>query len=341
MTALATEHSALNSNVLVLNKHYAAVRVISARRAFCLLFKRIAEIVSVRDRSWESHDFDSWRELSAYRAKYEREHHDWVRCVKFELAVPRIVRLLVYDRLPRREVIRFAVMFGRAVQMADHGRDPFDRNEVLAFFAEESQGRNHRDVGRGATNHLANQRMCEFQGNVEPVKGRRVPGPRIADDDGGPVNGWPVEEARLADHRFGLELAALVVVAEVLAHVQVTFVDRAAAGSANVRGRNVMVLADAYPPAQLEHVPSSLDIRPPGLSLAAGPAKRQVRRVVDHADTVLGNPLQAAGVQSQVGFMEIPFQNYRAKQPRTVFALPAGEDGLDSLSSGTRLARTH
>lgn len=104
MTALATEHSALNSNVLVLNKHYAAVRVISARRAFCLLFKRIAEIVSVRDRSWESHDFDSWREVSAYRAKYEREHHEWVRCVKFELAVPRIIRLLAYDRLPRREV---------------------------------------------------------------------------------------------------------------------------------------------------------------------------------------------------------------------------------------------
>jgi len=104
MTALATEHSALSSNVLVLNRHYAAVRVISARRAFCLLFKRIAEIVAVRDRSWESHDFDSWRQVSAYRAKYEREHHEWVRCVKFDLAVPRIIRLLVYDRLPRREV---------------------------------------------------------------------------------------------------------------------------------------------------------------------------------------------------------------------------------------------
>ncbi len=94
------EHSALNSNVLVLNKHYAAVRVISARRAFSMLFKSIAEIVSLENSQYMSYDFESWREISEFRAKYEREHHDWVRCVRFELAVPRIVRLLFYDRLP-------------------------------------------------------------------------------------------------------------------------------------------------------------------------------------------------------------------------------------------------
>ena len=98
------EHSALSSNVLVLNRHYAAVRVVSARRAFCMLFKQIAEIVSVEDSEYASYDFDSWREVSAFRARYERDHHEWVRCVRFELAVPRIIRLLVYDRLPRREV---------------------------------------------------------------------------------------------------------------------------------------------------------------------------------------------------------------------------------------------
>jgi 5-methylcytosine-specific restriction endonuclease McrA len=98
------EYSALDSRVLVLNKHYAAVRVITARRAFCMLFKRIAEIVSVEDKEYLSYDFDSWREVSEYRAKYEHDHHEWVRCVRFELAVPRIVRLLWYDRLPRQPV---------------------------------------------------------------------------------------------------------------------------------------------------------------------------------------------------------------------------------------------
>lgn len=94
------EHSALGSNVLVLNKHYAAIRVISARRAFCMLFKSIAEIVSIENSRYMSHDFESWREVSEFRARYEREHHEWVRCVRFELAVPKIVRLLFYDRLP-------------------------------------------------------------------------------------------------------------------------------------------------------------------------------------------------------------------------------------------------
>ena len=90
--------------MLVLNQHYAAVRVISARRAFCLLVKEIAEIVSVEDQQFLAYDLESWREVSQLRALYERENHEWVKCVRFELAVPRIVRLLFYDRLPRTNV---------------------------------------------------------------------------------------------------------------------------------------------------------------------------------------------------------------------------------------------
>lgn len=100
----AVAGSALSSNVLVINKHYAAIRVVSVREAFCLLFREIAEVLSIEDNGYFSYDFDSWRELSELRSQYERTEHEWVRCVKFDLAVPRIVRLLVYDRLPRREV---------------------------------------------------------------------------------------------------------------------------------------------------------------------------------------------------------------------------------------------
>ena len=98
--------SALGSHVLVLNKHYSAVRVVSARRALCMLFKSIAEIVSVEDSTYASYDFDSWREVSEFRSRYERKDHEWVRCVRFELAVPRIIRLLRYDRMPR-QVVKF------------------------------------------------------------------------------------------------------------------------------------------------------------------------------------------------------------------------------------------
>ena len=101
---LGAERSALDSSVLVLNQHYAAVRVISARRAFCLLVKEIAEIVSVEDQQFLAYNLASWREVSELRARYDRESHEWVRCVRFELAVPRIIRLLFYDRLPRTNV---------------------------------------------------------------------------------------------------------------------------------------------------------------------------------------------------------------------------------------------
>jgi 5-methylcytosine-specific restriction endonuclease McrA len=100
----AAEYSALDNNVLVLNKNFAAVRVVTVRRALVMLFKQAAEIVAVEEGQYLSYDFDSWRELSAFRSVHERDRHDWIRCVKFDLAVPRIVRLLFYERLPRQPV---------------------------------------------------------------------------------------------------------------------------------------------------------------------------------------------------------------------------------------------
>ena len=71
-----------------------AVRVVSARRAFSLLLRNLAEVVSVENAGYMSYDMVSWIELSALKAQYERENHDFVRTVRFEIAVPRIIRLL-------------------------------------------------------------------------------------------------------------------------------------------------------------------------------------------------------------------------------------------------------
>jgi 5-methylcytosine-specific restriction endonuclease McrA len=97
-------HSGLNCNVLVLNKHYMAIRIISARRAFSLLFRDLAEVVSLEEGRYSNYDFESWCEVSQFRRNFESDGHDWVSTVNFYIAVPRIIRLLFYDRLPRSEV---------------------------------------------------------------------------------------------------------------------------------------------------------------------------------------------------------------------------------------------
>jgi 5-methylcytosine-specific restriction endonuclease McrA len=96
--------SGLDCNVLVLNKHYMAIRIVGARRAFSLLFREIAEVVSVEQDKYSNYDFQSWCEVSQFKRNFEPDGHDWISTVNFHIAVPRIIRLLFYDRLPRTEV---------------------------------------------------------------------------------------------------------------------------------------------------------------------------------------------------------------------------------------------
>lgn len=96
--------TALDASVLVLNKCYMAVHVISVRRAFCLLFKEMAEVVTLDDGRYLSHDFQSWREVSEARARFKDPDDDFIRTIHFEIQVPRVIRLLTYDRLPRTTI---------------------------------------------------------------------------------------------------------------------------------------------------------------------------------------------------------------------------------------------
>jgi 5-methylcytosine-specific restriction endonuclease McrA len=97
--------AALEVSVLALNRYFIALHTISARRAFCLLCKNLAEVVALEDGQFATYDFQSWQELSAFRAAHFRqEEDDWVRTVKTEIQVPRVIRLLSYDRLPRHTV---------------------------------------------------------------------------------------------------------------------------------------------------------------------------------------------------------------------------------------------
>jgi 5-methylcytosine-specific restriction endonuclease McrA len=101
--SLGARH-ALDSSVLVLNKFYMAVHVISVRRAFCLLVKELAEVVTLDEGRYLSFDFHSWREVSAARKSFGHPDDEFIRTVHFEIQVPRVIRLLTYDRLPRARV---------------------------------------------------------------------------------------------------------------------------------------------------------------------------------------------------------------------------------------------
>jgi len=96
--------SALNAQVLVLNKLWMAIRVVDAKRAFSMLFCDQAEVIRVDDGSYSTHDFDSWTDLSMAREQIEKREYEWVSTVRLHIAVPKVIRLLGYDRLPKQQV---------------------------------------------------------------------------------------------------------------------------------------------------------------------------------------------------------------------------------------------
>lgn len=107
--------SGINSQVLVLNNAWLAIRITEAKRAFSLLIRDAAEVIRVDDGSYAAHDFQSWAELtgmpwdpgtqeSSGDDRFDAGSYEWVRTVRMQIAVPKVIRLCRYDRLPRQEV---------------------------------------------------------------------------------------------------------------------------------------------------------------------------------------------------------------------------------------------
>lgn len=96
----------LSSSVLVLNRFFLPVHVVTVRRAFVLLYRECAEIIDLENGHFNNYDFAAWCEISTFRAQSKQPGEDWIQSVKFEVQVPRVVRLLRYERQPR-SVLRF------------------------------------------------------------------------------------------------------------------------------------------------------------------------------------------------------------------------------------------
>jgi 5-methylcytosine-specific restriction endonuclease McrA len=108
-TASADGNGILHTSVLVLNRCYLALRVVSVRRAFVMLCRDAAEVIHIQDGVYANYDFTTWCELSAFWSDFFQEQDadgqaDWIRTVRFRVQVPRVIRLLGYDQVPRQAV---------------------------------------------------------------------------------------------------------------------------------------------------------------------------------------------------------------------------------------------
>ena len=88
----------LDSSVLVLNKFFIAMNVVSAKRAITLLYKNSAEVISIDGGRFNSYNMDSWQDVSLLKSNLGLPEEDddglsWIKTVSISIQVPKIIRL--------------------------------------------------------------------------------------------------------------------------------------------------------------------------------------------------------------------------------------------------------
>lgn len=117
----------LDRQVLVLNRLWQAINVCSVRRAFSLLCAGHAQVVHADGQNnFFTHDFDSWRDLSSREPEPEMVH-----TISLKIRVPKVIVLLLFDRMPRKEV-KFTRhnIFERDKNTCQYCGKHFDRKEL-------------------------------------------------------------------------------------------------------------------------------------------------------------------------------------------------------------------
>ena len=85
----------LTAPVLVLNRYFVPVTITSVRRAFVMLYCGIAKAV---DLEYNTFDFESWSQISEFK-----EQDDVIRTVSAVIKTPRVVILIRYEGVIRKE----------------------------------------------------------------------------------------------------------------------------------------------------------------------------------------------------------------------------------------------
>ena len=118
---------ALNQPVLVLNRLWQAVNVCTARRALTLLFQGQAQVVNSDAGRLVPH----FQFSRMARPFHDAPHEESVHAISFRIRVPRIILLLIYDRLPKKEV-KFTRhnIFERDKNLCQYCGGEFDRKDL-------------------------------------------------------------------------------------------------------------------------------------------------------------------------------------------------------------------
>ncbi len=117
----------LDRQVLVLNRLWQAINVCTVRRAFTLLCQGHAQVVNADGQNnFFTHDFDSWRDLSVREPEPEMVH-----TISVKIRVPRVIVLLLFDRMPKKEVkfTRYNI-FERDKNTCQYCGKVFDRRDL-------------------------------------------------------------------------------------------------------------------------------------------------------------------------------------------------------------------
>jgi 5-methylcytosine-specific restriction endonuclease McrA len=120
-------NSMLNQHVLVLNRLWQAVNVCTARRALTLLFQGHAQaVLNCSDGSFRTYNFTQWHDFSQ-----QEPHPESVATISFRIRIPRVILLVVFDHLPKKEV-KFTRhnIFERDKNMCQYCGKVFDRKEL-------------------------------------------------------------------------------------------------------------------------------------------------------------------------------------------------------------------
>ncbi len=85
-------------DVLVLNRYFYAIQVISWQRALSLIYLDHARVI---DDEYKTYSFDDWRELSS---QIKDHPSGYVHTPHFKIAIPDVIALRYFDGLPKSEV---------------------------------------------------------------------------------------------------------------------------------------------------------------------------------------------------------------------------------------------